>query len=192
VFVTAALVSRLALPPLLANVVSVMILSVINFFGASTLVFRSMAALALLVVASQAHASDEAILQAKTQKDFAKYVATVEARRTREITNNEPFLDIERQPAQLAQTMAALKRGEVIVTRGAARDGSSNEIPDRRRARESLARHGVRSQGQAGCAAESAPGTAERQAQEDVLSSRRLCATAIRKKSTCGCGARNS
>jgi len=61
---------------------------------------------------------------------FAKYVATVEARRAREITNNEPFLDIERQPAaQLAQTMAALKRGEVIVTRGAAYDGSSNEIP---------------------------------------------------------------
>ena len=68
-------------------------------------------------------------LQAKTLRDFAKYVATVEARRAREITNNEPFLDIERQPAaQLAQTMAALKRGEVIVTRGAARDGSSNEI----------------------------------------------------------------
>src|SRR6185436_713995 len=129
VFVTAALVESLALPPLLANVVSVMILSVINFFGASTLVFRSMAALAWLLVAAQAHASDEAILQAKTQKDFAKYVATVEARRAREITNNEPFLDIERQPpAQLAQTMAALKRGEVIVTRGAAQDGSSNEI----------------------------------------------------------------
>ena len=63
-------------------------------------------------------------------RDFAKYVATVEARRAKEITNNEPFLDIERQPpAELKQTMAALKRGEVIVTRGAARDGSSNEIP---------------------------------------------------------------
>ena len=55
--------------------------------------------------------------------------AAVEARRARELTNHEPFLDIERQPpAQLAQTMAALKRGEVIVTRGAERDGSSNEL----------------------------------------------------------------
>ena len=46
-----------------------------------------------------------------------------------DITSNEPFLDIERQPpAQLAKTIAALKRGEVIVTRGAARDASSNEV----------------------------------------------------------------
>ena len=130
VFVTAMLVESLALPPILANVVSVMILSVINFVGASTLVFRSVAGLALMLAAAQAHASSyEAILQAKTARDFAKYVATVEARRAKEITNNEPFLDIERQPAaELARTMAALKRGEVIVTRGAARDGSSNEI----------------------------------------------------------------
>ncbi len=65
----------------------------------------------------------------KTAADFAKYVAAVEARRAQDITNNEPFLDIERQPpAQLAKTIAALKRGEVIVTRGAARDASSNEI----------------------------------------------------------------
>jgi hypothetical protein len=43
--------------------------------------------------------------------------------------NNEPFLDIERQPAaQLAQTMAALKRGEVIVDARRGYDGSSNEI----------------------------------------------------------------
>ncbi len=55
--------------------------------------------------------------------------STVEARRARDITNHEPFLDIERQPpAQLAETIAALKRGEVIVTRGAARDASSNEV----------------------------------------------------------------
>jgi putative flippase GtrA len=132
VFFTAVLVELLALPPILANVVSVMILSVINFIGADKLVFRAAALAAVVLMASPTDASSsyEAILQAKTQKDFAKYVATVEARRAREITNNEPFLDIERQPAaQLAQTMAALKRGEVIVTRGAAYDGSSNEIP---------------------------------------------------------------
>jgi len=136
---TAVLVESLGLRPVEANVISVILLSVINFIGADALVFRAGAigAVLLMALASFAEASEpkpdtssyEAILQAKTQKDFAKYVATVEARRAREITNNEPFLDIERQPtAQLAQTMAALKRGEVIVTRGAAQDGSSNEI----------------------------------------------------------------
>jgi putative flippase GtrA len=126
---TAILVESFKLRPIDANVVSVAVLAVINFIGADTLVFRAGAIGAVMLIASQAHASDEAILQAKTLRDFAKYVATVEARRAKEITDDEPFLDIERQPAaQLAQTMAALKRGEVIVTRGAAYDGSSNEI----------------------------------------------------------------
>ena len=80
-------------------------------------------------MAPSAQASEEATLKAKTAADFAKYVAAVEARRARDISNHEPFLDIERQPpAQLAKTIAALKRGEVIVTRGAARDASSNEV----------------------------------------------------------------
>jgi len=106
-------------------------LSVINFAGANALVFRSgAAAMALMLVASSAQASDEATLQAKTKADFAKYVAAVEARRTRAIANHEPFLDVERQaPAQLALTMAALRRGEVIVTRGGERDASGNELP---------------------------------------------------------------
>jgi putative flippase GtrA len=140
VIVTAILVEFFRLRPIEANVISVVLLSVINFIGADTLVFRAGAIAAVMLMASQASfaapsepgadaSSYEAILQAKTARDFAKYVATVEARRAREITNNEPFLDIERQPpAELKQTMAALKRGEVIVTRGAARDGSSNEI----------------------------------------------------------------
>ncbi len=130
IFVTALFVEIAGLHPVTANVLSVMALSAINFIGADRLVFRAGAIGSVMLVASQAQASSyEAILQAKTLRDFSKYVATVEARRAKEITNNEPFLDIERQPAaQLAQTMAALKRGEVIVTRGAARDGSSNEI----------------------------------------------------------------
>jgi len=129
---TAVLVESFNLQPIGANIVCVATLAGINFIGADKLVFRTGAVAAVVLMASPTDASSsyEAILQAKTQKDFAKYVATVEARRAREITNNEPFLDIERQPAaQLAQTMAALKRGEVIVTRGAAYDGSSNEIP---------------------------------------------------------------
>ena len=128
--ITGVLVESFSLSPIFANVISVIVLSVINFIGADTLVFRTTAAMAVVLVASQAHASEEAILRAKTAQDFAKYVAVVEARRAREIADHGPFLDIERQPAaQLAQTMAALKRGEVIVTRGAATDGSSNEIP---------------------------------------------------------------
>ena len=125
---------------MIANIMSVAALSLVNFAGADRLVFRAGAIGMLMLVASHApldaatadrgtNYSYEAVLQAKTARDFAKYVATVEARRSKEIAGNEPFLDIERQPkAQLAQTMTALKRGEVIVTRGAARDGSSNEI----------------------------------------------------------------
>jgi len=82
-----------------------------------------------LAAASPAFAAGDAQLLPKTAADFAKYVAAIEARSAREAANHEPFLDIERQPAaELARTMAALRRGEVIVTRGAARDASSNEI----------------------------------------------------------------
>jgi len=127
--IASILVEGFALPPVTANLISIAALGAINFAGANALVFRSVAAAAMLALAIPAHASGEALLQAKTKADFAKYVAAVEARRTRDITDHEPFLDIERQSgAQLAATMAALKRGEVIVSRGAARDASSNEI----------------------------------------------------------------
>jgi len=93
------------------------------------LFFRAGVFVAAIALASNGYASEEALLTPKTAADFAKYVAAVEARRARDLAANEPFLDIERQPpAQLARTMAALRRGEVIVTRGVARDGSSNEI----------------------------------------------------------------
>jgi putative flippase GtrA len=129
VFLTAFFVEALGLHVIAANIASVAILSVINFIGADRLVFRAGVVLAALTVASSAYAGDEALLQAKTVRDFAKYVAAVEARRMTDISNNEPFLDIDRQPPQeLARTMAALRRGDVIVTRAAARDASSNEI----------------------------------------------------------------
>ena len=115
--------------PIVANSISVLILGALNFVGSDRFVFRAAALVAVMVMAPSAQASEEAILKAKTAGDFAKYVAAVEARRSRDITDSEPFLDIERQgPAQLAKTIAALKRGEVIVTRGAARDASSNEV----------------------------------------------------------------
>jgi putative flippase GtrA len=132
VLVTFVLVEALAMAPAIASVISVALLSVINFIGADTLVFRSGAAVVLLALATPASAGagvEEAKLHPKTVQDFARYVAAVEARRARELTNDEPFLDVERQaPAQLARIMAALKRGEIVVTRGAARDQSSNEI----------------------------------------------------------------
>lgn len=128
--VTALLVETVGLPVLTANIISVGVLSLVNFIGADRLVFRTCAALIAISVSSAAYANEEATLQAKTLRDFAKYVAVVEARSASELASSAPFLDIERQPpAQLAQTLAALKRGEIIVSRAAARDASSNEIP---------------------------------------------------------------
>ena len=140
VMVTAVLVESFTLSPLDANVIAVVVLGLVNFIGADTLVFRAGAVGMVMLIASHASfaeaseprapASEEATLRPKTVQDFAKYVAAVEARRARALTNQEVFLDIERlPPAQLAQTMAALKRGEVIVTRGLERDGSGNELP---------------------------------------------------------------
>jgi putative flippase GtrA len=129
VVVTTFLVETVSMGPIVANSISVIVLGALNFVGSDRFVFRAAALALVMVVAPSAQASEEATLKAQTAADFAKYVALVEARRARDITSNEPFLDIERQPpAQLARTIAALKRGEVIVTRGAARDASSNEV----------------------------------------------------------------
>ena len=152
----------------LANVISVIVLGAINFVGSRSLVFRDRRARALLVVVGlrSAQADGRSDLKAKTASDFAKYVAAVEARRARDIANHEPFLDIERLPAaQLATTLASLKRGEVIVTRGGERDGSGERAVDRRRAGQSLARDGVRAESEARRPVEGPAGTAERQTQ---------------------------
>jgi hypothetical protein len=84
----------------------------------------------LAAIATTASADTlEAILQLKTAQGFARYVAAVEARIGKELREPGPFLDIDRQPAaQQARTMAALRRGEVVVTRGVARDDSASEI----------------------------------------------------------------
>ena len=136
IFLTAFFVEAIGWHPVLANIASVAGLSLLNFVSADRLVFRAgvVGLIVLTPQASFAKATDantgyEAVLQAKTIRDFAKYVTNVEARRAREIEKREPFLDIERLPAdQRARAFAALKRGEVIVTRGAAYDSGSNEI----------------------------------------------------------------
>lgn len=73
--------------------------------------------------------SMEAILQAKTVEGFNRYAAAVEARIEKELRDDSPFLDIERQPAaQFTKAMERLRKGAVIVTRAVARDGASSEI----------------------------------------------------------------
>jgi putative flippase GtrA len=129
-FLTAYLVEALGLHPVAANIVAIVALSVINFAGADRLVFRAGVVLAALGIAGSAYASGDATLQPKTAQAFSKYATAVESRRARELTSNEPFLDIERQSAaNLARTIASLKRGEVIVSMAAARDGSASEAP---------------------------------------------------------------
>jgi len=131
VALTAVFVEFASLSPIAANIASVIALGLVNFAGANTLVFRAAAVIALTSVAASAGADTlEATLKPKTAQDFARYVAAVEARMTRELQAKEAFLDIERQtPAQLARTMAALRKGEIVVTRGVvARGEAGNEI----------------------------------------------------------------
>jgi len=87
--------------------------------------------LAAIITMSAGLSADsmEAILQPKTVQGFVRYAAAVEARIDKELRENAPFLDIERQPAaELNRTMTALRRGEVVVSRAVARDGSASEI----------------------------------------------------------------
>ena len=86
--IASILVEGFSLPPVIANLISVAALSAINFVGANALVFRSVAAVSMLAIALPAHASGVALLQANTKADFAKYVAAVEARRAKEITDH--------------------------------------------------------------------------------------------------------
>ncbi|HWI17591.1 MAG TPA: GtrA family protein [Vicinamibacterales bacterium] len=130
ILLSAYFVEATGLHPVAANVASIVVLSAINFIGADRLVFRAgMVVAATLGVAGGAYAGGDVILQPKTAREFARYAATVEARRAQELASNAPFLDIERKaPADLAHAIAALKRGEVVVSKAAVRDGSSSEF----------------------------------------------------------------
>ena len=134
VVVTAFLVETMGLNAIVANVASVILLGMINFLGADTMVFRGAVAVMAVAIGSAAYASDgtlEAQLQPKTLQAFKKYVAAVESRRAKEIAEKHPFLELDRlSPAEQARIMATLKRGEVYVERAAvARDQAANEIP---------------------------------------------------------------
>lgn len=129
IFLSAYFVEATGLHPIVANVLSVVALSAINFIGTDRLVFGAGMMLMLLGGAGDAYASEDAVLQARTAREFSNYAANVEARRARGLAANQPFLDIERQPApQLARTMAALRRGEVIVTTAVSADVSEVTI----------------------------------------------------------------
>ena len=130
VIVTGFLAETMAIPVVIANIISVVVLGALNFVGADKLVFRAAAVALVLGLSANAYASDEAKLQPKTVAGFAKYSAAVEARRDKAIANQEPFLFFERHAAaEQARIMATLKRGEVHVERAAvARDQAKNEI----------------------------------------------------------------
>ena len=130
VLITALLVEALGLPPVAANIISVVALGLLNFAGADSMVFRAGAGVMVLAMAAGASASDEAKLQPKTLHSFSKYVAAVEARRAKEIADKRPFLEFEaKSAADQARIMAMLRRGEVYVERAApARDHSANEM----------------------------------------------------------------
>lgn len=122
---TAMFVEGAGVNAVVANVISIAVLSLVNFIGADRLVFRAAVVVCVAAVAGNAYASDEATLQAKTTQEFNKYVAAVEARSINGIKSDAPFLDIERKPpAERARIMAMLSRGEVFVERGdAPREG---------------------------------------------------------------------
>ena len=130
VVITGLLVESLAIPAVTANIISVMMLGLVNFVGADKLVFRAgIAWLVLAMGAGAAEASDEAKLQPKTIAGFAKYTSAVEARRAGEIASKAPFLAFERlSAAEQGRIMASLKRGEVFVERAAAARHGTEEI----------------------------------------------------------------
>ena len=98
--------------------------------AARRLVFLAIAvAIALSIAASASAERLEAVLQPKTIQGWLRYVAAVEARIDRELRENLPFLDIDRvPPAQQTRHLAALRRGEVVVSRAVARDGTASGI----------------------------------------------------------------
>jgi putative flippase GtrA len=130
VVITMLLVETLGIPAAAANVTSVAVLSMANFIGADTLVFRSAAGAVIITLASAAQAGEGTQLQPKTVAGFQKYAATVEARRARDLALGGPFLEVERQSAaDQARIMAMLRRGEIVVEQGGgARGEGSNEI----------------------------------------------------------------
>jgi putative flippase GtrA len=122
---TAALVEGAGLSPVVSNAISVIALGLVNFAGSETLVFRTSAIVAVLAAGS----ADAATLQAKTVKDFGRYVAAVEARTTRELTVDGPFLAVDRQPAgKIDEDREQLRRGTVLIMRGSAADENAQEI----------------------------------------------------------------
>ena len=133
VIVTAVFVETIGINAIVANVISVAVLGAINFVGADAFVVRAAVAAVALGCAAGAQASTntlEAQLQQKTVEGWKRYVSAVEARRDKEISEKQPFLEIDRKPAaELARIMAMLKRGEVFVERGAvSRDRAATEI----------------------------------------------------------------
>ncbi|MEO8680218.1 MAG: GtrA family protein [Vicinamibacterales bacterium] len=128
VAIAAVIVEHATLPPIVANVGAVVILGLLNFAAADTLVFR---AAAILVFAAFTSDAGAATLQSKTVEGFAKYAAAVEARSAGELRAGLPLIAIERQPPALAAAARrALKQGAILVDRGntSSADGTNLEV----------------------------------------------------------------
>jgi putative flippase GtrA len=130
VLLTVLFTESMSVHPAVANAISVVVLSVVNFIGADRMVFRAGAAAIMVSVASSAHAGGTK-LEAKTAAAFAKYAAAVEARRVTDAAAGGPFLTFERRgAADQLRIMSALRQGEVLVEpAAAASDAAGNEIP---------------------------------------------------------------
>lgn len=130
-FLTALLVERLGVSPMLANLGAIMLGSGINFAAASTWVFKSALLIVALAGASPANAAEEgATLQPKTLQSFVTYAFAVEQRAAAEIGSRGPLLAYEQKSAEeRTRLLAMLRRGEVFVERGeAARDAAGRPL----------------------------------------------------------------
>ena len=130
VVLTAGITETLSLHPVVANVISVVVLSLVNFAGADRMVFRAGVVTVILGAAASANAG-EARLEPRTAAAFTKYAEAVEAERAQAIHSGGPFLQFERRSAaDQASIIGMLRRGEVLVEHAApARDAAANEIP---------------------------------------------------------------
>lgn len=86
--------------------------------------------LALAMLFAQAPAALSADLKNSTLEGFSSYVQATEARVTKELTRPGAFLYIDGLPeSRREQARAALKRGDVFITRLKTLDASGREIP---------------------------------------------------------------
>ena len=129
VMVTAAMTESFSVHPVVANAMSILLLSFVNFAGAERMVFRTGVVAVMLGAAAPAIAG-EAKLDPGTAAAFSRYAAAVEARRDEELRSSALFLQVERRSAaDQARLIGLLRGGEVLIESAAtARNAAGHEI----------------------------------------------------------------